>query len=90
MENGELFRRLWEKLKEKRIAEPNQVHFIRNNKVVSCDYNSVSAPTDYMFCFINFIEQFTVHYRVWFHVTFYRRGNSLYDSYFISYICWSL
>ena len=46
MEDRRAFKKLWEELKEKRKAEPNGVHFIRNNKLVSSEKNSVSASSE--------------------------------------------
>jgi len=46
VEERRAFKKLWEELKEKRKAEPNRVHFIRNNKIVSSDKNSVSALSE--------------------------------------------
>ena len=46
VEERRAFKKLWEELKEKRKAEPNRVHFIRNNKVVRSDKNSVSASSE--------------------------------------------
>ena len=46
VEERRAFKKLSEELKEKRKAEPNRVHFIRNNKIVSSDKNSVSASSE--------------------------------------------
>ena len=41
------YKKLWEEVKEKRKSESSKVHIIRNNKIVSFDRNSASAPPDY-------------------------------------------
>ena len=45
-EEREAFKEIWEELKEKRKADPEEVFFIRNNNIVSSDKNSVSGPPD--------------------------------------------